>query len=77
MSMYVVLKSLPGPTGPLVPGLIIDSAGWRNVRALEDQRYIRAATAEELASAVDIEDVELPPVPAKKKSPVTRVRRRK
>lgn len=49
--MHVVLRRFAGPSGPLVSGDVVDASDWKLLRQLLDQRYLRPATPEEIATA--------------------------
>jgi len=58
-----------------VPGQLLDASEWpdENLRAMKNQRFIRVATKDEIASAVEEDDE--PPRPVRKKTAV-KIRRR-
>ena len=52
MPQFVVQKSFEGANGRLFqPGEIVEAGEWRNLTKLVNTRYLRTATADELATA--------------------------
>ena len=64
----VVIKPFDSPDGALVAGQLVDTAGWKWADKLVDQRFIRAATQEEIDTAEDVPAVSPKPMKAKKAS---------
>lgn len=63
--LHVVQKPISGPGGTTIPsGAIVDTASWRNARQLVNQRYLRVATPDDLANAVEDDDENIPEVEA-------------
>lgn len=59
----VVLKSFGGPDGiEFLPGELVDASKFRHAEKLIEQRRLRLATPDEIASAVEIEDAGAGPV---------------
>lgn len=59
-TICVVLKPISGPEGMLPSGTLVDPSEWRNRKALLTQRYLRIATSEEVASAVEVDGPSAP-----------------
>jgi allophanate hydrolase subunit 2 len=60
---YVVVKKFGGPDGRVFqPGELLDvSEAQRNVQRLVAHRYLRPATVDEVANAVEVEAEEVVP----------------
>ena len=57
MLQFVVQKSFEGAEGRVFQtGELVDAENWRNRESLIRGRYLRVATADEIASAVDVPD---------------------
>jgi hypothetical protein len=41
----------------VVPGQLVNTAGWRNVDPLIEGKYMRRATRQEISEAEEVEDV--------------------
>jgi len=58
MPQFVVQKSFEGAEGrQFQPGEIVEAGGWRNLTKLVNTRFLRTATADELATAEEAEPV--------------------
>lgn len=61
MPQFVVQKAFEGPMARVFqPGELVEAEGWRNLDRLLTTRYLRPATADEIASAEPTDPVFLP-----------------
>jgi len=58
MPQFVVQKMFEGPMDRVFqPGELVEAEGWKNLNTLISTRYLRTATADEIASAESTEPV--------------------
>lgn len=61
MPQFVVQKAFEGPMARVFqPGELVEADGWRNLDRLLTTRYLRTATADEIANAEPADPVFLP-----------------
>lgn len=53
--LHVVTKPIPGPGGKIPSGQLVNPDEWKNLKALVSLRYLRPATAEDLAGIEEVE----------------------
>ena len=69
--LCVVQKQFGGPAGSeLQVNQLVDAANFRNRESLIANRYLRIASADEVASAEEVEEDEPVAAPAKAKKPM-------
>jgi hypothetical protein len=74
--LCVVQKAFGGPGGSVLGiNTVIDASEFKNRDALIANRYLRVASADEVASAVEVEEDDAPPAPMPKKLSVKRTKR--